>query len=134
MPKTYKMDIAYGKYYSDEGCYIAIRPGALDNINIAADLAADFGTTLDDKNFDWNIQDIVIPENVVTRIQNDVIHNGPDLDWLLAKFKKERDYQAEQAKGFSSGVFKDDLTFARYDQATKILDWVIRSIEEEKKK
>ena len=51
---------------------------------------------------------------------------------IISKIEHERDFQRRQAKEYESGVFKDEVTFARYDQAAKILDWVLRLMKEEK--
>lgn len=44
---------------------------------------------------------------------------------LIDKIEHEIAFQKGQAKEFGSGVFKDDVLFARYDSAVKILESVL---------
>lgn len=50
---------------------------------------------------------------------------------IIAKIEKEIAFQKAQAKEFESGIFKDEVTFARYDQAAKMLEWVLKLLQEE---
>ena len=38
--------------------------------------------------------------------------------------------QKKQAKEFEKGIYKNEVTFARYDQAAKMLEWVLKIIRE----
>ena len=38
-------------------------------------------------------------------------------------------FQRTQAGEYGSGIFKDDVIFARYDQAAKILEWVLELLK-----
>lgn len=49
---------------------------------------------------------------------------------IIARVEKEIDFQRKQAKEFETGIYKNDITFARYDQAAKILEWVLTLLKE----
>ena len=53
------------------------------------------------------------------------------MEEIIAKIEKELAFQKKQAKEFEKGIYKNDVTFARYDQAAKILEWVLKIIQEE---
>lgn len=44
---------------------------------------------------------------------------------IISKIEHEIEFQRKQAKEFESGIYKNEVTFARYDQAAKILEWVL---------
>ena len=44
---------------------------------------------------------------------------------IISKIEKEIEFQKKQAKEYESGIYKDEVIFARYDQAAKILEWVL---------
>lgn len=44
---------------------------------------------------------------------------------IIAKVEHEIKFQRMQAKEYESGIHKDEVIFARYDQAAKILEWVL---------
>ena len=44
---------------------------------------------------------------------------------LIAKVEHEIKFQRTQAGEYGSGIFKYDVIFARYDQAAKVLEWVL---------
>ena len=43
---------------------------------------------------------------------------------LVERINQEIAFQRKMAKVYESGIYKDDVVFARYDQAAKILEWV----------
>lgn len=51
---------------------------------------------------------------------------------IISKIEKELAFQREQAKEYQQGIFKNEITFARYDQAAKMLEWVLQIIQESK--
>lgn len=51
---------------------------------------------------------------------------------LVAKIEHEIVFQKKQAKEYESGIYKDEIIFARYDQAAKILEWTLGLIKEVK--
>lgn len=53
------------------------------------------------------------------------------MEAIIAKIEKELAFQKKQAKEFEKGIYKNDVTFARYDQAAKMLEWVLKIIQEE---
>ena len=48
---------------------------------------------------------------------------------IIAKVEHEIKFQRTQAGEYGSGIFKDDVIFARYDQAAKILEWVLELLK-----
>ena len=44
---------------------------------------------------------------------------------IISRIERELDFQRRQANGFKEGVFQNEILFARYDQASKILKWVL---------
>lgn len=52
-----------------------------------------------------------------------------NLNKLIHKIEHERDFQQEQAKDFSCGVFKSEILYARYDASAKMLDWVLNLLK-----
>lgn len=48
---------------------------------------------------------------------------------IIEQIEHEIEYQRKQAKGYESGVFKNEIVFARYDQAVKILEWVLKLLK-----
>lgn len=48
---------------------------------------------------------------------------------IISKIEKEIEFQKKQAKEYESGIYKDEVTFARYNQAAKILEWVLTLIK-----
>lgn len=44
---------------------------------------------------------------------------------LITKVEHEIKFQRTQAGEYESGIHKDEVIFARYDQAAKILEWVL---------
>ena len=52
------------------------------------------------------------------------------MEAIIAKIEKELAFQKMQAKEFEKGIFKDEVIFARYDQAAKMLEWVLEIIRE----
>ena len=52
------------------------------------------------------------------------------MEAIIAKIEKEIAFQKKQAKEFEKGIYKNDVVFARYDQAAKILEWVLKIIRE----
>ncbi len=49
---------------------------------------------------------------------------------IISKVENEIKFQKTQAKEYESGIFKDEVIFARYDQAAKILEWVLGLLKE----
>ena len=43
---------------------------------------------------------------------------------LVERINQEIAFQRKMAKEYESGIYKNDVVFARYDQAAKILEWV----------
>lgn len=52
------------------------------------------------------------------------------MEEIIAKVEHEIDFQRKQAKEYESGIYKDEVLFARYDQAAKILEWVLGLLKE----
>ena len=50
-------------------------------------------------------------------------------DTLVSKINQEIAFQRKMAKEYESGIYKNDVVFARYDQAAKILEWVRGLVE-----
>lgn len=50
---------------------------------------------------------------------------------VIEKIEHEIEFQKKQAKEYKSGIFQDEILFARYDQAAKILEWVLNVLREE---
>ncbi len=48
-----------------------------------------------------------------------------NMDEIISKIEHELEFQRKQAKEFESGIYKNEVTFARYDQAAKMLEWVL---------
>lgn len=48
----------------------------------------------------------------------------------IETLEKELQFQRKQAQEYASGVFKNEVIFARYDQAAKILEYVIGLLKE----
>lgn len=44
---------------------------------------------------------------------------------IIGKIEREIKFQRMQAKIYEKGIFRDAILFARYDQAAKILEWVL---------
>lgn len=47
------------------------------------------------------------------------------MEEIISKVEHEIKFQRMQAGEYESGVHADEVTFARYDQAAKILEWVL---------
>lgn len=47
------------------------------------------------------------------------------MEEIISKIEHEIEFQRNQAKEYESGIFKNEILFARYDQAAKILEWVL---------
>lgn len=54
-----------------------------------------------------------------------------DLDEVIAKIEHEIRFQGMRAREYESGIFKDEVIFARYDASVKILKWVLRLLKEQ---
>lgn len=52
------------------------------------------------------------------------------LEEIISKIEHEIEFQRKQAKEYESGIYKDEVIFARYDQAAKILEWVLKLLKE----
>ena len=52
------------------------------------------------------------------------------MEAIIAKIEKELTFQKKQAKEFEKGIYKNEVIFARYDQAAKMLEWVLKIIRE----
>ena len=52
------------------------------------------------------------------------------MEAIIAKIEKELAFQKKQAKEFEKGIYKNEVIFARYDQAAKMLEWVLKIIRE----
>lgn len=50
---------------------------------------------------------------------------------IISKIEKEIEFQKKQAKEYESGIYKDEVIFARYDQAAKILEWVLNLLRKD---
>ena len=48
---------------------------------------------------------------------------------IIFKVEHEIEFQKKQAKEYESGIYKDEILFARYDQAAKILEWVLELLK-----
>ena len=131
MDKTYTMNVVYGVYHTEMGTFVSLCTEQGSAAMNHKELASHFNTTADDPDLDWGNRSVTIPQALVESIQKDAAQLGHYLDSLLAKVVRERDFQRQQAKEYSQGIFKDDIIFARYDQAAKILGWVIKTIQEE---
>lgn len=44
------------------------------------------------------------------------------MEEIISKVEHEIEFQKKQAKEYESGIYKDEILFARYDQAAKILE------------
>lgn len=53
------------------------------------------------------------------------------MEEIISKIEHELDFQRKQAREFESGIHKDEITFARYDQAAKMLEWVLNLLKTE---
>ena len=51
------------------------------------------------------------------------------MEAIIAKIEKELAFQKKQAKE-EKGIYKNEVIFARYDQAAKMLEWVLKIIRE----
>lgn len=71
MPKTYTIDIAYGKYYSDEGTFVSLCVPQSDEADTQETLAELLSITPDNPDFDWDIQTLTLPQELVEQIQRD---------------------------------------------------------------
>lgn len=49
---------------------------------------------------------------------------------VISKIEQELDFQRKQAREFEKGIYKNEITFARYDQAAKMLEWVLSLLKE----
>lgn len=47
------------------------------------------------------------------------------MEEIISKIQHEIEFQQKQAKNHESGIYKNEILFARYDQAAKILKWVL---------
>ena len=52
------------------------------------------------------------------------------MEAIIAKIEKELAFQKKQAKEFEKGIYKNEVIFTRYDQAAKMLEWVLKIIRE----
>lgn len=52
------------------------------------------------------------------------------MEAIIAKIEKELAFQKKRAKEFEKGIYKNEVIFARYDQAAKMLEWVLKIIRE----
>ena len=52
------------------------------------------------------------------------------MEAIIAKIEKELVFQKKQAAEFEKGIYKNEVIFARYDQAAKMLEWVLKIIRE----
>lgn len=52
-----------------------------------------------------------------------------DMENVIKKIEKELEFQRRQANEYGHGIYKDDVIFARYDQAVKILEWVLNLLK-----
>ena len=52
------------------------------------------------------------------------------MEAIIAKIEKELAFQKKQAKEFEKGIYKNEVTFARYDQGAKMLEWVLKIIRD----
>lgn len=72
-----------------------------------------------------------LPNMMDTDTAKEVVSKGTAQDALMtrqeliAKVEHEIKFQRSQAGEYESGIFKNDVNFARYDQAAKILEWVL---------
>ena len=48
---------------------------------------------------------------------------------ITAKIEKELAFQRQQAREYKTGIFADPIIYARYDQASKILEWVLKLLK-----
>lgn len=53
---------------------------------------------------------------------------------LVERINQEIAFQRKMAKEYESGIYKDDIVFARYDQAAKILEWVSGLVAQDQEK
>ncbi len=53
------------------------------------------------------------------------------MEEIIAKIEHEKEFQRKKAEEYSSGIFQNEVIFARYDQAAKILEWVLGLLREE---
>ena len=51
------------------------------------------------------------------------------MEEIISRVEEQIEYQKKTAKEYESGVFKNDVIFARYDQAAKILEWVLELLK-----
>lgn len=51
------------------------------------------------------------------------------MEEIISKVEHEIEFQKKQAKEYESGIYKDEILFARYDQAAKILEWVLELLK-----
>lgn len=52
------------------------------------------------------------------------------MEEIISKIEHELAFQKSQAKEFESGIFKNEVISARYDQAAKILEWVLEVLKD----
>ena len=51
------------------------------------------------------------------------------MEEIIAKIEHEKEFQRKKAE-YSSGIFQNEVIVARYDQAAKILEWVLGLLRE----
>ena len=51
------------------------------------------------------------------------------MEEIIAKVEREIEVQRKQAKEYENGIYIDEILFARYDQAAKILEWVLKLLK-----
>lgn len=133
MSKTYAMDVVYGMYQTEVGTFVSLCAEQGSAAKNRKELATHVNTTTagGPDLVKWGYRSVTIPQALVESIQKDAAQQGSGLDSLLAKVVRERDFQQQKAKEYGEGIFKNDILSARYDQAAKILGWVIKTIQEE---
>lgn len=52
------------------------------------------------------------------------------MEEIISKIEYEIEFQKKQAREYESGIYEDEILFARYDQAAKILEWVLKLLKE----
>lgn len=59
-----------------------------------------------------------------------ICKGGQSVEEIIAKIEREKEFQRKKAEEYSSGIFQNEVIFARYDQAAKILEWVLGLLRE----
>lgn len=66
---------------------------------------------------------------MISTVTHSLIRGVLTVEEIISKIEHEIEFQKKQSREYKSGIYKNEILFARYDQSVKILEWVLELLK-----